>query len=59
MLRLQLLNGLSDEAFLRIGIMNGHPVTVRALAYHIAGDELHHINILKEKYLFLAGDLIN
>ena len=46
-----LLNGLSGEAFLRKGIMNDHPVSVRALAYHIAGHEVHHENIIKERYL--------
>jgi uncharacterized damage-inducible protein DinB len=46
-----LLNGLTDEALLRSGIMNGSPVSVRALAYHIAGHEVHHINIIKERYL--------
>jgi uncharacterized damage-inducible protein DinB len=46
-----LLDGLADEALLRSGNMNGHPVSVRALAYHIAGHELHHINIIKERYL--------
>jgi uncharacterized damage-inducible protein DinB len=46
-----LLNGLPDEAFLRKGIMNDHPVSVRALAYHIAGHEVHHENIIKERYL--------
>jgi uncharacterized damage-inducible protein DinB len=48
---IHLLNGLTDKALLRSGIMNDHPVTVRALAYHIAGHELHHINIIKERYL--------
>jgi uncharacterized damage-inducible protein DinB len=46
-----LLSGLPDDAFMRKGIMNNHPASVRALAYHIAGHELHHINIIKEKYL--------
>jgi len=31
--------------------MNGHPVSVRALVYHIAGHELHHMDIIKKKYL--------
>ena len=48
---IQLLKGLSEEALLRSGILNGYPVTVRALAYHIAGHELHHINVIKERYL--------
>jgi uncharacterized damage-inducible protein DinB len=46
-----LFNGLADEAFLRSGIANNNKATVRALAYHIAGHELHHINVIKEKYL--------
>jgi len=46
-----LLNGLPEEALLRAGTANNNRVTVRALANHIAGHELHHINIIKEKYL--------
>jgi uncharacterized damage-inducible protein DinB len=46
-----LFNGLDEEAFNRRGVANQNPVTVRALAYHIAGHELHHMNIIKERYL--------
>ncbi|MGN8069752.1 DinB family protein [Mucilaginibacter sp. 22184] len=48
-----LFNGLPDNAFGRMGHGTGtaNDATVRALAYHIAGHELHHINIIKEKYL--------
>jgi uncharacterized damage-inducible protein DinB len=46
-----LLNGFTDEALLRTGVMNGHAVSVRALAYHIAGHELHHVSVIKERYL--------
>jgi uncharacterized damage-inducible protein DinB len=46
-----LFNGLNDEALTREGTADGKKATVRALAYHIAGHELHHINIIKEKYL--------
>jgi len=46
-----LFNGLPEDSFMRIGVANRNKVTVRALAYHIAGHELHHINIIKEKYL--------
>jgi uncharacterized damage-inducible protein DinB len=46
-----LFDGLDDEALLRKGTANGNPVSVRALAYHIAGHELHHVNIIKERYL--------
>jgi len=46
-----LFNGLPENSFLRVGTANNNKATVRALAYHIAGHELHHINIIKEKYL--------
>lgn len=41
---------LSDEALLRGGIADGCFVTVRALVYHLLGHELHHRNILRERY---------
>jgi uncharacterized damage-inducible protein DinB len=46
-----LYEGLDEEALLRTGIANNNKATVRALGYHIAGHELHHINIIREKYL--------
>jgi uncharacterized damage-inducible protein DinB len=48
---LSLYNSLNNEDLLRNGIANAHSVSVRALAYHMAGHELHHINIIKERYL--------
>jgi hypothetical protein len=57
---------LPDDSFLRSGggidddgsIINIR--TVRALAYHIAGHELRHIKIIKERYLdmVIEGDVI-
>lgn len=48
-----LFNGLPEESLTRMGKGTGsfNNATVRALAYHIAGHELHHLNIIKEKYL--------
>lgn len=46
-----LFSHLPDDAWMRRGTANNHTVSVRALAYHIAGHELHHVNIIKEKYL--------
>ncbi len=46
-----LFNGLPDEAMMRKGTANDNEATVRALAYHIAGHELHHLNIIRERYL--------
>lgn len=44
-------NGLNDDALMRPGIANENRSTVRALAYHIAGHELHHIQIIRDRYL--------
>jgi uncharacterized damage-inducible protein DinB len=49
-----LFNGFSEDVFMRKGIANNNQATVRALAYHIAGHELHHMNIIKERYLTLV-----
>jgi len=46
-----LFNGLSDEALTRYGTANNNKATVRALCYHIAGHELHHINRIRKFYL--------
>lgn len=42
---------LPHDAWLRTGTVLGHPTTARALAYIIAGHELHHQAIIKERYL--------
>ena len=47
---LSLLRNLDEAAWSRRGIANNNEVTVRALAYTIAGHELHHRRILEEKY---------
>ena len=48
---LYLLSSLTEEQSTQKGIASGNPVSVRGLAYMIAGHELHHIKILKERYL--------
>lgn len=45
-----LFNSFDDEALMRSGVADGNRATVRALAYHIAGHELHHLNSIKENY---------
>jgi hypothetical protein len=47
---LSLFRGLGEAAWVRRGVANKNGVSVRAIAYIIAGHELHHRNILKEKY---------
>jgi hypothetical protein len=46
-----LLRGLTEEAWSRRGIDNDSESSARAWAYIIAGHELHHMNVIKEKYL--------
>jgi hypothetical protein len=42
---------LTEQAWLRTGTASENPVSVRALAYIIAGHIRHHLNILNERYL--------
>jgi uncharacterized damage-inducible protein DinB len=59
---LTLFQNLPDDAFMRSGggidddgsIINIR--TVRALAYHLAGHELRHIKVIKERYLNLSTE---
>jgi len=48
---LHLLRNLSPEAWSRRGTASDNEITVRALAYIIAGHEAHHVRILRERYL--------
>jgi DinB family protein len=48
---LSLFRNLDESAWTRRGVANNNEVTVRALAYIIAGHELHHRRMLQEKYL--------
>lgn len=48
---IQLFGRFSVEETELMGIANGNPISVRALAFLIIGHELHHIRILKERYL--------
>jgi hypothetical protein len=46
-----LLDGLFPEEWARHGSASGKDVSVRALAWIMAGHELHHVGVLKERYL--------
>jgi hypothetical protein len=46
-----LLKHLNEEAWMRKGLANDSEVSVRALAFILAGHELHHRNILRDRYL--------
>jgi DinB superfamily len=51
---LSLFRNLDEEAWMRRGKANNNQVSVRALAYIIAGHELHHRRMLEEKYLKIS-----
>ena len=58
---LSLYAGIEDDLLVRTGVASGNVMSVRAIAYHIAGHELRHINIIRERYLSTgnAGTLPN
>jgi uncharacterized damage-inducible protein DinB len=47
---LYFLKTVTEEQSTQKGIASGYPVSVRGLAYMMAGHELHHLKILKERY---------
>jgi hypothetical protein len=47
---LSLFGNLDEKVWSRRGTANNSVISVRALAYIVAGHELHHRHILKEKY---------
>ncbi len=48
---LSLLKSLDETAWSRRGVASENTVSVRALIYILAGHEIHHVKILRERYL--------
>ena len=46
-----LFRALTPQQLLATGVANGNIISVRALLYIAAGHEMHHINLIKERYL--------
>lgn len=46
-----LFRSLGEEGLARRGTASGAEVTARALAWIVAGHELHHVGLLRERYL--------
>ena len=44
-------SNLGEEAWSRRGTANGAQISVRALAYILAGHELHHAKVIRTRYL--------
>lgn len=51
---LSLARSLTDTAWMRIGVANNGEVSSRALLYMIAGHEMHHLHLIRERYLHLC-----
>jgi DinB family protein len=41
---------MTGDAWRRIGVVNGHPTSARAMAYVIVGHARHHATVLSEQY---------
>ena len=48
---ISLFKNFSDEMMAMDGIGNNNKVTVNSVAYLLVGHELHHMNVIREKYL--------
>ncbi|WP_058303162.1 DinB family protein [Gorillibacterium timonense] len=46
-----LLRGIPEEAWTRKGVVSGNTMSARAFVYVVAGHELHHLSIVRERYL--------
>jgi uncharacterized damage-inducible protein DinB len=48
---LALFRSFDNDIWLRQGTASGCEFSVRALAYQMAGHEIHHVGVIKERYL--------
>lgn len=48
---IELYKGFDDEMLGRTGTASGRSVSVRTLGFAILGHEIHHLNIIKQRYL--------
>jgi hypothetical protein len=48
---IKLFEGFDEAAWSRSGVASGVPVTVRALAFILAGHQRHHLEVIRERYL--------
>lgn len=53
---LALFRGFDGAAWARRGTANGQPLAVRAVPWIIAGHELHHLAVLRDRYRVVDAD---
>ena len=46
-----MFRSFTDQMLMRGGIANGNRMTVRAIAWMIAGHAMHHMDVVDERYL--------
>lgn len=46
-----MLRGIDPGSWVRPGTADGKPVTPRAIAWILAGHELHHLGVVRDRYL--------
>jgi len=46
-----MFESFDDQVLTRSGVASGNVMSVRAVAYHLAGHELRHLNIIRERYI--------
>ena len=49
---ISLFENIPPDAWMRTGIASDNSFTVRSLAYLIAGHVIHHVAVLRERYVF-------
>jgi DinB family protein len=52
-----MIRNFDEAAWTRMGTANGAPISVRALAFIMAGHLRHHMKVLKERYLTPSADV--
>ena len=48
---IQLFQSFTEEAMLHIGVASENEMSVRALGVLFSGHQMHHLNVVKERYL--------
>ncbi len=48
---LSLFKGFDESVYDKTGTSNGDQLSVRAIVHILAGHELHHMNVIRERYL--------
>ncbi len=52
---LSLLRGVPADGWLRRGVANSQPFSARGVAYVLAGHDLHHAQVMRERYRLSPG----